>query len=125
MARARPHPEAPQEAEAGRVVVDHGLPVLSTTTISASGSHEAHVAFGACFTPDSKKALLGTEDGGLVAWALDSGRPVGRVLGHVGPTLQVACSPKHEVIASGCSNVVLWIGPGDGDPAAAPATSDA
>ena len=91
----------------------------------ASGSHEAHVAFGACFTPDSKKALLGTEDGGLVAWALDSGRPVGRVLGHVGPTLQVACSPKHEVIASGCSNVVLWIGPGDGDPAAAPAMSGA
>ena len=35
--------EGDEEAEAGRVVVDHGLPVLSTTTVSASRAHEAEV----------------------------------------------------------------------------------
>ena len=32
-----------EEAEAGRVVVDHGLPVLSTTTVSASGANATEV----------------------------------------------------------------------------------
>ena len=33
-----------EEAEAGRISVDHGLPVLSETTIGASGSHERDAA---------------------------------------------------------------------------------
>ena len=35
--------EGDEEAEAGRVVVDHGLPVLSTTTISESRAHATEV----------------------------------------------------------------------------------
>ena len=35
--------EGDEEAEEGGISVDHGLPVLSTTTVSASGPHEAEV----------------------------------------------------------------------------------
>ena len=35
--------EGDEEAEKSCVVVDHGLPVLSTTTVSASGAHATEV----------------------------------------------------------------------------------
>jgi len=34
---------------------------------------------------------------------------VHRLQGHAGPVRQVLCNPKYEVVASACSNVVLWI----------------
>ena len=41
--RAGSDGEGDEEAEAGRVVVDHGLPVLSTTTIGEGRAHAAEV----------------------------------------------------------------------------------
>ena len=35
--------EGDEEAEEGGISVDHGLPVLSTTTVGASGPHKAEV----------------------------------------------------------------------------------
>ena len=72
----------------------------------------------ACYTPDAKHILTGSEEGDVCVFDTSSERvydgAVHRLKGHTGPVRQVKCNPKYEVVASACSNVVLWIAPPPG-----------
>lgn len=72
---------------------------------------------GACFTPDNRYLLTGSEDGEVCVFD-GRGPKGGGVEGVVhrlegppdrGPVRHVLCNPKYEVVASASSDVVLWI----------------
>lgn len=71
---------------------------------------------GACFTPDGRYLLTGSEEGEVCVFGgretgvrAEDNKPVHRLDGHPGPVRQVKCNHKYEVVASACSNVMLWI----------------
>lgn len=72
---------------------------------------------GACFTPDGQFLLTGSEDGDVCVFdgrgkgerVAGEERAVHRLEGHSNPVRQVLCNHKYEVVASACSNVVLWV----------------
>jgi COMPASS component SWD2 len=63
----------------------------------------------ACFTPDDKTVLMGTETGMIDCWDVVSGRVVRTLEGHMGPVGAVIANPKYSQIASSCTNTCLWI----------------
>eukprot|EP00640_Fibrocapsa_japonica_P004320 CAMPEP_0113934436 /NCGR_PEP_ID=MMETSP1339-20121228/1759_1 /TAXON_ID=94617 /ORGANISM="Fibrocapsa japonica" /LENGTH=229 /DNA_ID=CAMNT_0000936235 /DNA_START=320 /DNA_END=1005 /DNA_ORIENTATION=- /assembly_acc=CAM_ASM_000762 len=63
----------------------------------------------ACFSPDVKYVLSGSEDGQIYSYRTDTGGLVTKLSGHVGAVRRVACSPRYEVVASACTNTALWI----------------
>jgi COMPASS component SWD2 len=71
---------------------------------------------GASFTPDNQYLLTGSEDGDICVFDGRGGPGhqreegvVHKLEGHTSAVKQVLCNPKYEVVASACSNVVLWI----------------
>lgn len=80
-------------------------PVILTGRKNTSSTH-----LGACFTPDSKYILTGTEDKHIIIYDPNNGQKVGQLNGdHVAVVTSVKCNPKYELIASGCVNTALWI----------------
>lgn len=63
----------------------------------------------ACFTPDAKYVMSGSEDSGIYVWNTEDGTLATTLRGHVGAAGRVACSPKYEVVASACINTALWV----------------
>ncbi|CAM9769650.1 unnamed protein product [Chrysoparadoxa australica] len=63
----------------------------------------------ACFTPDGKYVLSGSEDSTIYVWHAETGELATTLKGHAGAVGRVACSPKFEVMASACMNTALWI----------------
>ncbi len=80
-------------------------PVVLSGRKNTSGVH-----LGACFTPDSKYILSGTDDKRILTYDPITGQRLGNLNGeHVAIVTSVKCNPKYELIASGCVNTALWI----------------
>lgn len=67
----------------------------------------------ATYSPGSANILTGSEDGQVYVYDAQQERtmdgPIHKLKGHMAPVRQVVCNPKYEVVATACSNVVLWI----------------
>jgi len=72
-------------------------------------TNENHSYLQTCFTPDSNHVVSGSEDGNIYVYKVDTGEIECTLSGHMGPVTQVCCSPTYEVMASGCTNGILWI----------------
>eukprot|EP00934_Nitzschia_sp_Nitz4_P002512 Nitzschia sp. Nitz4//scaffold41_size133979//68809//69976//NITZ4_003351-RA/size133979-processed-gene-0.254-mRNA-1//-1//CDS//3329551482//2502//frame0 len=62
-----------------------------------------------CFTPDDQSVLMGTDTGTVEVYNVQTGSLVKTCEGHTGPVNAIACNPKYQQIASGCSSTCLWI----------------
>lgn len=74
--------------------------------------NDNHSELDACFTPNAQYVLSGSEDRGIYAWRAEDGKLEKVLRGHSSSVGRVLCSPKFEVIASACTNTVLWINAG-------------
>jgi COMPASS component SWD2 len=80
-------------------------PIILSGRKNLSNSH-----LGACFTPDSKYILCGTDDKQMLIYDPLTGERVANLNGeHVALITSVKCNPKYDMIASGCVNTALWI----------------
>lgn len=71
-------------------------------------SNNAQLEIKACFTPDSKYVLSGSQNGQIFAWER-SGKRVGVFEGHANGVSNVMFNPKYCMFASACSNMVISI----------------
>jgi COMPASS component SWD2 len=69
-----------------------------------------HLALEACFTPDSKYIMSGSQDGTVHVWSSETGQKV-TVLdgGHPSPTYNVQFNPKLMMAASACNSIAFWL----------------
>lgn len=80
-------------------------PIVLTGRKNSTSSH-----LGACFTPDSRYVLSGTDDKQILIYDPHSGERLGNLNGeHVAHVTSVKCNPKYDLIATGCVNTALWI----------------
>lgn len=63
----------------------------------------------ACFTPDSRTIIGGSEDGTIYVWDIEKRIEVCKLEGHIKPSRHVKFSPTHVMMASACQNVLFWI----------------
>jgi len=61
----------------------------------------------ACYSPDSRHVLCGSSDGQITVWNCTTGQIVASLEGHMVPPRLIKTSPKHALIASACSNIVM------------------
>ena len=61
------------------------------------------------FTPDDESVVVGTDDGTINCWNIQTGTMIKTLQGHKGPVGALACNPKYAQIASACTNTCLWI----------------
>lgn len=61
------------------------------------------------FSPDSQYATVGSEDGNVLVYSTNTGRLTARWVAHAGPVCAVRWNPHSAVVASACSNLVLWL----------------
>jgi WD domain, G-beta repeat. len=52
---------------------------------------------------------IGSEDGMIVIWSLETGQEVTKLEGHLKPSLHVKFSPKNILMVSGCKNLIFWL----------------
>lgn len=126
----------------------------AAVNVGAAATSAAAAAPGACFTPDGKFVVFGTQGGEVCAWAVppappspdvqggDSNdktqqlgaaakddaainAPAVRLRGHVSGVSCVACSPAYGVLASACSVIALWTPKEDGNEIEESKSSDA
>jgi COMPASS component SWD2 len=57
-----------------------------------------------CFTTDDQSLLMGTEDGTIDCWNIQSGIHVKTLKGNNGPIRALECNPKYQQIASSCTS---------------------
>jgi WD40 repeat protein len=93
------------EADPGLTLVLDGFEA-SVQRVFASPGKKQTVAK---FTPDDESVLMGTEDGMIHCWNIQTGTIVNTLEGHRGPIGALACNPKYAQIASSCSSTCLWI----------------
>ena len=84
-------------------------PPLPTLVVQAGHTREAHVT-SIAFTPDSRYALTGTQDGTAILWELRSGLQIRRLGGHMGYVLSVAISEDGQFAVTAVVDgaVHLW-----------------
>ncbi len=65
---------------------------------------------GVCTTPDGKRVVSSSADGGQRVWELEPGRCIAVLEGHTGPVHGVVASPDAEIMASasGDHTVKVW-----------------
>ncbi|KAH3765470.1 Wdr82 protein [Pelomyxa schiedti] len=63
----------------------------------------------ASWSPDSQYILAGSSDGTIHVWSVITGNEVAVWEGHPGPVSVVKWSPRASLVASGCTNLVLWL----------------
>jgi len=63
----------------------------------------------ASISPDSKYVSIGSTNGSIHIWRLDTGMKVTELQSHPNPTTQVAFNPASFMLASACCNVAFWI----------------
>jgi COMPASS component SWD2 len=62
----------------------------------------------AAFTPDSKYIISGSENGCIHFWDLE-GNEIVKLEGHPKPVMNVKFNPKFAMLATACSNIILWL----------------
>ncbi|KAM9409939.1 WD repeat-containing protein 82-like [Pholidichthys leucotaenia] len=68
------------------------------------------ISLEACFTPDSKFVMIGSEDGRVHVWSTESGMKVSVLDGkHPGPIRTVQFNPKYMTFATACTNMTFWL----------------
>lgn len=76
-------------------------------------TNQSQLDITASYSPDCGHIFTGSEDGDVCVYDASETRktdaPILRLKGHTGPVRQVICNPKYEVVASACSNTILWI----------------
>lgn len=65
-------------------------------------------SLGACFAPDSSSVISACGNNDLLIWDYTAGRK-SYLSAHVATPTCVAANPKYDMMASACSNVLLWI----------------
>ncbi|ODM97674.1 WD repeat-containing protein 82 [Orchesella cincta] len=64
----------------------------------------------ACYSPDSKYIFLGSEDGKIHVWNVESGRKVVILNGdHPRPLTCVQFNPKYMMMATACTDMSFWL----------------
>jgi WD40 repeat protein len=63
----------------------------------------------ACWSPDAKHVLCGSEDHSIYVWSAQDGSFESQLKGHTSAVSRVLCSPKYQVVASACTNTCLWV----------------
>jgi COMPASS component SWD2 len=71
-------------------------------------ANESNLPIESSYTPDEEYVLCGSEDGGIYAWEIESGKRVAYLEGHAGPVLCVKFNPRLMEMASSCTAVSLW-----------------
>ncbi|KAG1864564.1 WD40-repeat-containing domain protein, partial [Suillus tomentosus] len=61
-------------------------------------------------SPDGKKTVSGSMDGGVRLWDMDTGKPIGSPLQHPSHVLSVSFSVDGKLLATGCddNNAYTW-----------------
>uniref|UniRef100_A0A1A7WMD6 WD repeat domain 82 n=1 Tax=Iconisemion striatum TaxID=60296 RepID=A0A1A7WMD6_9TELE len=73
------------------------------------------ISLEACFTPDSQFVMIGSEDGRVHVWSVESGMKVALLDGkHNGPINALQFNPRYMTFASACTNMMFWL-PCSGD----------
>ena len=90
------------------IVMSNTSSILQILT-GHKNEHKSH--FEACFTPDSKHVLCGSDNASLHLWRVADGKHEATLKGHTGPVLRVLCSPKFQVVASADTSTALWVKP--------------
>ncbi|XP_037535422.1 WD repeat-containing protein 82 isoform X1 [Nematolebias whitei] len=68
------------------------------------------VSLEACFTPDSKFVMIGSEDGRVHVWSIENGMKVAVLDGkHQGPINTLQFNPLYMTFASACSSMMFWL----------------
>ncbi|XP_046880647.1 WD repeat-containing protein 82-like isoform X1 [Hypomesus transpacificus] len=68
------------------------------------------ISLEACFTPDSKFVMIGSEDGRIHMWSTESGMKIAVLDGkHSGPINTLQFNPKYMTFASACTNMAFWL----------------
>lgn len=63
----------------------------------------------ASFTPDEQYLFCGSENGAIHFWNTRERTKVAELQGHAGPVRCVQFNPFYTMMASGCTNLAMWI----------------
>lgn len=81
---------------------------LSVRRKIGSFANDSGLRIEASFTPDSKYILSGSENGQIHIWDLE-GTEIVKLDGHPKAVMNVKFNPKFALMASACTNVILWL----------------
>jgi WD40 repeat protein len=70
--------------------------------------NENDIFLKADVSADSKYVAIGTEGGSVLIWSLDTGNLVTTLESHPMTSWCVKFSPRHTLLASSCTNLILW-----------------
>jgi len=70
--------------------------------------NESDVVLKADVSADSKYVAIGTESGNIIIWNISTGNIVANLESHPQTVGCVKFSPRHTLLASACSNLILW-----------------
>eukprot|EP01126_Amoeba_proteus_P043130 TRINITY_DN4715_c0_g1_i5.p1 TRINITY_DN4715_c0_g1~~TRINITY_DN4715_c0_g1_i5.p1 ORF type:complete len:197 (+),score=31.68 TRINITY_DN4715_c0_g1_i5:489-1079(+) len=79
-------------------------------TIHVTNNHQTPIA--GTFMMDSKFAVIGSENGNLHLWEIETETGPSEVAiwkGHTNPVTSILCNPSYKMIASSCVNTVFWL----------------
>jgi hypothetical protein len=76
--------------------------------VNTERTHTNLVPPESCFAPDSSSVISTCGSNDLLVWNFAAGTS-SRLSGHVTAPTCVAANPKYDMMASACSNVLLWI----------------
>eukprot|EP01017_Pseudomicrothorax_dubius_P012271 TRINITY_DN1492_c0_g1_i7.p1 TRINITY_DN1492_c0_g1~~TRINITY_DN1492_c0_g1_i7.p1 ORF type:complete len:343 (+),score=73.06 TRINITY_DN1492_c0_g1_i7:110-1138(+) len=71
-------------------------------------ANDSGLRLEACFTPDSKFLISGSENGVVHIWDVE-GNEVQKLEGHPKAVTNVRFNPKYILMATACTNIILWM----------------